>query len=195
VSLSGIFTLVAWLLDLLVLIILVRIILSWIPGLNPFNPFVVVVRRIADPILAPFRGVLPSLGGMLDLSPILAIIVLGALAQVFFSLGANVGIVPVGCIAANAVQQLINTVVIIVIVLVGLRLLVSLFHADPWHPLTRGVQAISAPFCRPFEGMVGRSSVDVAAIVALAVYIVVYIVIQVIFNNVIDPATCVISLP
>lgn len=188
---AGIFTLIGWLFNILALIVLVRVFMSWIPGLNPYNPFVRVIRRIADPILAPFRGILPSFGGgMLDLSPVLALVVLEVVAELFFSLGANaVAGIPIGYILASAIEQIVLTLVVIVAVLVLLRLLLDLFHADPWHPLTRGIRAMAGPFCRPFEGVVSRSSsVDVAAILALGVYVVLYIVVSVIFNNVVLPS-------
>lgn len=49
--------------------ILAMIIISWVaPG--SYNPFILLLNQITEPVLAPFRKLLPSLGG-LDLSPIL----------------------------------------------------------------------------------------------------------------------------
>ncbi|MGK0440871.1 MAG: YggT family protein, partial [Pseudohongiellaceae bacterium] len=48
--------------------ILVSIILSWIsPG--SYNPFILLINQLTEPVMAPFRKIIPSLGG-LDLSPI-----------------------------------------------------------------------------------------------------------------------------
>ena len=64
------------------IIIFVRILLSWIPRI-PYNPVlsavVNFVHEVTDPYLNLFRRVLPPVGGggfALDLSPIIAIIVL-----------------------------------------------------------------------------------------------------------------------
>jgi YggT family protein len=64
------------------ILILVRILLSWIPRM-PYNPVlhavVTFVHDVTDPYLRLFRRILPPLGtgGFgLDLSPIIAIIVL-----------------------------------------------------------------------------------------------------------------------
>lgn len=57
------------------LLIFARVILSWIPH-DPFHPIVAFINRFSDPILRPFRGLIPPLGGF-DLSPILAFIALG----------------------------------------------------------------------------------------------------------------------
>jgi YggT family protein len=64
------------------ILIFVRILLSWIPRLphNPvLNAVVTFVHDVTDPFLNLFRRVLPPVGGggfALDLSPIIAIIVL-----------------------------------------------------------------------------------------------------------------------
>jgi len=171
-----------YVLEVLTLIVVVRVIISWIPGLNPYHPLVRVIRAIADPILAPFRGLLPSFGGMLDISPLLALIVLEVLANVCFSLSYNVGLtgVSLGAILVNALEQLVLTLIVIVAVLVLLRFLLSLFHADPWHPLTRGLRAMAQPFVRPFDGIVAhRSGIDVAALIAFVAYLVVFLVAKV----------------
>jgi YggT family protein len=171
-----------YVLEVLTLIVVVRVIISWIPGLNPYHPLVRVIRAIADPILAPFRGLLPSFGGMLDISPLLALIVLEVLANVCFSLSYNVGVsgASVGYILASGLEQLVLTLIVIVAVLVLLRFLLSLFHADPWHPLTRGIRAMAQPFCRPFDGIVAhRSGIDVEALIAFVTYLVVFLVAKV----------------
>ena len=64
------------------ILIFIRILLSWIPRL-PYNPLLSGIVRfihdVTDPYLRLFRRIIPPLGGGgfgLDLSPILAIILL-----------------------------------------------------------------------------------------------------------------------
>jgi YggT family protein len=64
------------------ILIFARILLSWIPRM-PYNPYlravVTFIEETVDPYLNLFRRFLPPLGGRgfaLDLSPIIAIIVL-----------------------------------------------------------------------------------------------------------------------
>ena len=59
--------------------IFIRIILSWV-GMDPRNPVVVFLHDITEPILAPIRQYMPRLG-MLDLSPMVAIILLSLIAR------------------------------------------------------------------------------------------------------------------
>jgi len=54
--------------------IFIRAILSWFP-INASNPLVIVLFQITEPVLAPLRKVVPRLG-MIDLTPLVAIIVL-----------------------------------------------------------------------------------------------------------------------
>ncbi len=54
------------------LILIIRIFLTWIPNIDwdsqPFG----FLRSITDPFLNIFRGIIPPIGGVLDISPIIA---------------------------------------------------------------------------------------------------------------------------
>ncbi len=66
------------LLQLYWIVLIVRIVLSWVPRLpDPVQPAANVVYKLTDPVLNPVRGLLPPVrtGSMaLDLSPILVFI-------------------------------------------------------------------------------------------------------------------------
>jgi YggT family protein len=62
-------------LSIYLLVLLVRVLLSWFPNLDWSNPVLSSVSAITDPYLNVFRGIIPPLGG-LDLSAILAFIAL-----------------------------------------------------------------------------------------------------------------------
>jgi YggT family protein len=64
--------LVRMVLVLYMILILVGVVLSWV-GHGVRHPIVPLVYQLTEPVLAPIRRVLPSLGG-LDLSPLVAII-------------------------------------------------------------------------------------------------------------------------
>ena len=64
------------------LAIMARIILSWF-RVDPYHPVSVFLFRVTEPILAPFRNIIPPMG-MIDISPIVALIVLGIAQQVLF---------------------------------------------------------------------------------------------------------------
>jgi len=61
-------------------LILARIFLSWIP-VDHYNPIVQFIYKITEPVLAPFRIILP-LGSMgFDLSPIIVFFLLNLLQR------------------------------------------------------------------------------------------------------------------
>ncbi|MEW6459110.1 MAG: YggT family protein [Bacillota bacterium] len=66
------------------LLIIGRILLSWIPH-NPYNPVVRFIYDLTDPYLNIFRRVIPPLG-MIDISPIVAILVLSLIRSVIITL-------------------------------------------------------------------------------------------------------------
>lgn len=59
--------------------IILRAILSWI---RPYNngKIEIILEKITEPMLGPLRRILPPIGG-LDLSPLIAIILLGLVKQ------------------------------------------------------------------------------------------------------------------
>ena len=166
----------------LTVLIFARIAVSWI-GLSPWHPVVRWLRIIVDPILAPFRRILPSFSGI-DFSPILAIVVIYFVAQILQALVLGVGVDPAFTFV-NLIATLVVDIAIAIAVLVFVRVLLSLFHADPWHPLVQMVRAMTNPLVAPFSGLRrgrGASGVDVPAIAALVAYIVLIFLIRILFG-------------
>lgn len=58
--------------QIIYLLLLVRVLLSWIPH-DEYHPLIIHLHNITEPILAPFRNILsPYKTGGLDISPIFA---------------------------------------------------------------------------------------------------------------------------
>ncbi|WNW12328.1 YggT family protein [Pseudomonas sp. DTU_2021_1001937_2_SI_NGA_ILE_001] len=64
----------AMLLNIFFFALIISVILSWVAPAS-HNPGAELVNQICEPLLAPFRRILPNLGG-LDISPILAFMVI-----------------------------------------------------------------------------------------------------------------------
>jgi YggT family protein len=64
-----------WLGTILTGAIIVRILFTWFSMGNTGGPIVRLLDDITEPVLAPFRRVIPPLG-MLDISPIIAILLI-----------------------------------------------------------------------------------------------------------------------
>ncbi|KAK9683912.1 hypothetical protein RND81_10G174500 [Saponaria officinalis] len=69
-------------------ILVVRLVLTWFP--NTPQQIVSPLSTLCDPYLNIFRGIIPPLGGSLDLSPILAFLVLNAFTSAASALPAEI---------------------------------------------------------------------------------------------------------
>ncbi len=74
---------IATILQVMVFVIFARAIMSFFP-VSPGNQLANILFRITEPILAPFRQIIPRFG-MFDLAPLVAIIVLQVVAGVLRS--------------------------------------------------------------------------------------------------------------
>jgi len=77
-------------LNIYTFLLIARILLSWFPNINWFDPPFSVVSQLTDPYLNVFRSVIPPLGG-LDFSPILAILLLQVVQSVITPLATMQG--------------------------------------------------------------------------------------------------------
>lgn len=72
--LQALFTLIISIVSLFKWVILIRAIISWVNP-DPYNPVVRILAAVTDPILKPFRRILPPYKtGGLDFSPVFAIL-------------------------------------------------------------------------------------------------------------------------
>ena len=63
-----------------IILLVVRVLLSWFPNVDWFAPPFSTLSQLTDPYLNVFRSIIPPLGGF-DFSPILAIFLLQILQQ------------------------------------------------------------------------------------------------------------------
>jgi YggT family protein len=73
--------------NIVLLLILVRILLSWVPQFR-YNQIAELVYGITEPILSPFQRIVPPIG-MIDISPMVAIIALAVIQNVLLWLIRN----------------------------------------------------------------------------------------------------------
>lgn len=73
--------------NLLFLVLIVRVILSWVPSLpEPVEPLARFVRSVTDPLMIPLRRAIPPVRmgpGALDLSPIVLFFGVSILSSLF----------------------------------------------------------------------------------------------------------------
>ena len=82
-------TLVSLLFQIYEFLLLIRVLLTWINA-DPYRPVidhpaVRVLERITDPVLAPLRRLIPPIGGTVDISPVVALIILEIVRRILVS--------------------------------------------------------------------------------------------------------------
>jgi len=69
-------------------LLFIRILLSWFPNINWYDPPFSILSQLTDPYLNIFRSIIPPLGGI-DFSPILAFLLLQVIQQSAIPILAN----------------------------------------------------------------------------------------------------------
>ena len=69
-----------WALQVYQLILLARVLMTWIPNLDHNNPIARFLYQATEPILAPIRKAMPQMGGI-DLSPLVVFLGISVLMQ------------------------------------------------------------------------------------------------------------------
>jgi len=79
-----IFQVASWIIDGLSLALFIRVLLSWIPH-NAYHPVVRFLYDVTDPLLRPFKELIPNATGI-DFSPIFAFIALSLIKKLLFNI-------------------------------------------------------------------------------------------------------------
>lgn len=83
---------VAMIVNIYFIAVLVGIVLSWVAP-QSHNAIVMLIHQLTEPVMAPFRRLLPPIGG-LDLSPILLFLVINVVQVVLRHMAQNTGLPP-----------------------------------------------------------------------------------------------------
>ncbi len=154
------------LINIFILVLIVRAIFSWFPGML-YTPAGRIIVMATEWYLAPIRRVIPPAGG-LDISFLVGIVILYALA-IFVGSGNIV----------RALVAIIGYALIFIVILLLVRVFFGFFRMDPWHPITQMVMQSTEPFARPFRGWFPRrqGQFDWAPVAAFVVVLVAYVLV------------------
>ena len=141
------FTIYVWL-------IVIRVLLSWINP-NPYSPVMRFLAKASDPVLNRARRIFPLTLGGLDFSPVLAILVLHltgvVLGQWLIQMGQGMPPTVVVPILAMALLSFINSIVWLLIILMGIRFIISLVQPSPYNILVRIIYGLTEPLLNPLR--------------------------------------------
>lgn len=89
---ASVLKVIATLLAIYFVLVLVTIIASWVAPFS-HHPLLLLSRQLSEPVMSPFRRLLPPLGG-LDLSPILFLLTINVLVILLAAAAQQAGIPP-----------------------------------------------------------------------------------------------------
>ncbi|MEG3848081.1 YggT family protein [Microcoleus sp. herbarium19] len=75
-------------LQIYVVLMIFRVLLSWFPNINWYDPPFSILSQLTDPYLNLFRSIIPPLGGI-DFSPLIAFFVLQFGSEILIGLLSN----------------------------------------------------------------------------------------------------------
>ena len=155
------------LINIFILVLIVRAIFSWFPGML-YSQAGQIILMATEWYLAPIRRVIPAAGG-LDISFLVGIVILYALA-IFIGSGDIL----------RALIAIVGYALFFIIILLLVRVFFGFFRMDPWHPITQMVMQSTEPFARPFRGWFPRrpGQFDWAPVAAFVVVLAAYVVVQ-----------------
>jgi len=172
----------SFLVSIYMLIIFVRIILTWFAGMD-YGGFQEVLAKITDPYLDWFRRFPALRMGYLDLSPIVALGVLSLFNRVLNTLAAY-GTISIGIILALILQAVWGAVSFflgfLIIVLI-LRLIAHLLRLGS-NSFWRIIESISQPVLYRINRFIFRSRIVIittSIIISLAVLVAAYLVLNI----------------
>lgn len=76
---------------LFTILIVIRAILSFFPYVNRVHPIIRFLDQVTEPLLQPFRMILPTSSIGIDFSPLIAIFVLQTIGQLLISFLLKIG--------------------------------------------------------------------------------------------------------
>lgn len=83
---SELLLILSMLLQLYSWVLVARVLMCWIPNLDPYNPAVQFLYQITEPVLEPVRRLIPPLGGTIDISMIVVFFALMILQRMLQTL-------------------------------------------------------------------------------------------------------------
>lgn len=77
--------------DLIILILLIGVVLSWIPNIQWFREPFKTIKAVCDLFFTPFRKLIPPIGGI-DFSPIIAFVVIQIAGNIITEILSGLGL-------------------------------------------------------------------------------------------------------
>lgn len=156
--------------SLYIMAVMLRFLLQWARA-DFYNPLAQFLVRVTQPVLHPFRRVIPGWGGI-DLPALVVMVLLQMLALALLMIIA--GVSPrIDYLILRTPAELISLLLNIYLIAIFMRVLLSWISPDGYHPAMTVVLSLTEPIMRPFRAIIpsigGIDLSPLAAIIAIQV--------------------------
>ncbi|MEN6476480.1 MAG: YggT family protein [Rectinema sp.] len=144
--------------SLYMLLCTIRVFMTWVPNLTA-GKFGALLARIVDPYFALFSRFRFLRAGQVDFSPVIALIALSVLGNIFTTL-AYAGTITVGYVLSiilSALWSVVGFVLTFLTICAVLRIIVYALHFNSLHPLIRVVDSILNPALHAVNRVIYRN--------------------------------------
>jgi YggT family protein len=157
--------LISTLIDLYVAAILLRLLLQWVRA-DFYNPMCQFLVKVTNPVVVPFRRVIPSIGPV-DTASILVMLILQAIG-VFLITALGFATMTPGQILVYCVIKLLMMVLMTYTVLIIVGVILSWFGGRARHPIVPLIYQLTEPVLRPFRKIIPPiAGIDLSPLFAL----------------------------
>lgn len=156
--------------SLYIMVVMLRFLLQWARA-DFYNPLAQFLVRITQPVLHPFRRIVPGWGGV-DLPALVVMVLLQMLALALLMMIA--GVSPrIDYLILRTPAELISLLLNIYLIAIFMRVLLSWINPHGYNPAMTIILSLTEPVMRPFRAIIppiaGIDLSPLAAIVAIQV--------------------------
>lgn len=156
--------------SLYIMAVMLRFLLQWARA-DFYNPLAQFLVRITQPVLHPFRRIVPGWGGV-DLPALVVMVLLQMLALALLMMIA--GVSPrIDYLILRTPAELISLLLNIYLIAIFMRVLLSWINPHGYNPAMTIILSLTEPVMRPFRAIIppiaGIDLSPLAAIVAIQV--------------------------
>jgi YggT family protein len=149
---AALFFVVKTLLDLYLIAFILRFLLQWSRA-DFHNPLSQFILRITDPLVRPFRRFVPGWRG-LDLSPVVALLLLQLLVTAMLAFMATGAVIHAGALLYYAALRLIVGIVRLYFFVILVHVIMSWVSPGAWNPLISVLNSLTRPVLAPVRRLI-----------------------------------------
>lgn len=157
--------LIGTLIDLYVAAVLLRLLLQWVRA-DFYNPLCQFLVKVTNPVLVPFRRIIPSIGPVDTASIVVMILLQGIGVFLITRLGA-IDMTPVQILVYSCVK-LLMMLLITYMILIIVAVILSWFGSRARHPIVPLIYQLTEPVLRPIRKVIPSiGGIDLSPLFAL----------------------------